>query len=1532
MSSSDEDFPGFSDGDQQSQNAADPDVADDPQPGSSGLQQPVSGIPAPMERFFESLINRLPALQPAAQVILPPQPLRFAKFDPAKDDADTWVRSAEIIVNARNNLQTADLVTALTLAFEGTNASRWLGGVLVPDLTWPQFRLLFELQYGTIDTPAAKFYRALTARSSDGDQAALVSEHLTKLQAAMRGVDGEKVVLYFMTAIAARNEVELRKWAMTQMDITGPELLRKLKAIKLVRPHQQQQNRNNSGGKKTDQQNGQSRPQKRGLPGTSGPPAKRGRFDASQSRQPQPQQNNKWCHLHNTAGHDFAQCFRNPRNIGNTGRGGRGNGNGNRGRGGNFNGQRRPGQNQNNQAQAQERQVRQCDANPVGSLQQQGKKFGFIFDSGSECSLMIQRVACQISGQMYHNPIALIGLGNSRVVCEKQLSATVNIDNLDLAINFIIVPDNLLKKTEVLIGREILQQNLKVLIFPDRYEFHKIEKPKTGDSKFKYFKTAKQMTPKVTNIIHDVPSTSTAISKDNSFKSQITPTPKINKDPSSNIMAGDPVWETPCRYPVIDLQVDSITATESTPSRTPTLQGSTLGENPIFDPLSEPLDTDLVQPDDVTKLRQILYKFSDFFTRGLPKHAVTTAEFNIQLRDPTKVINRRPYRLAPRDRQAVRDYIKELLDASIIQESVSEWSFPCLLVPKKNGKLRLCTDFRLLNQNLVPERYPIPLIADQIARLNGQKYFSSIDCASGFYGIKVGENTRKILAFSTPDGHFEYLRLPFGISNAPCAFQRAVINALGPLAESYVLAYLDDLLIISETIEEGLSRLDEVLTVLAKAGFTLNPDKCSFLKTSIVYLGYEVKGGEITPHNEKIKALTELPPPTDRTSLRSFLGFCSYFRQFVRDFSQVCAPLYRLTSDKTKFEWTSEHESLRQRLISVFTSHPVLTVFNPDLKIEVHCDSSSVGFGAILMNVEPSGAKKIVGYFSRRTTPTESNYHSYELETLGAVKCFKFWEHFLLYHPFVLYTDCRSFQLSYLKKELVTKIQRWWAWLQIFEFTIVHKPGTQMRAVDFFSRYPVGEPSEVDVFEASVESYPPTTWNIEYKKIRSLTEQQFPDSKRKEHELRAVDLIELSGDWLRIAQAQDDEIQVLIEQLEHRVMNPDVAKTYVIKQGILHRVFQHNKKTRTCPIVPFQYKYIIVHTIHDSLLHCGYPKTIDAILNKFWFKGVTKFVRKFLDQCVTCKLAKPKSGKVQMQRYMIPKNPVPMDTLHLDVTGRLSGPGSSPDYYLASICAYTKFIFLHHTKNLTAGAAVNSLKEIIALFGIPRRVVVDQGGCYMSTLFTSFCEGHGIECHPISTGSPRSNAQIERFMKSIVSLVAVSQLTRKETIRSLAPKIQLVINATVNRTTGFSAIELLTGVRPEVPGTLFLDESLKPPIRSNLDEIRAEASENISRSQQYEMQRFQGTKAPVVPLQLGDLVVREVEKRTRTKTAPAFAGTYKIIELLPNDRYLIQNLNSGRIHKYPHDRLKLITHHTDLLPTLLNFDDSDLSDAEEEHT
>lgn len=254
----------------------------------------------------------------------------------------------------------------------------------------------------------------------------------------------------------------------------------------------------------------------------------------------------------------------------------------------------------------------------------------------------------------------------------------------------------------------------------------------------------------------------------------------------------------------------------------------------------------------------------------------TAAEMHIRLKDDAPVTYR-PYRLSFTERAKVKEILEDLLKNGIVRESESEYASPIIIVPKKNGELRLCVDYRALNKKTSKDKYPMPLIDDQIDSLSGQRYFTTLDLASGYHQIPIAENCKHMTAFITPDGHFEYNRMPFGLCNAPAVFQRMIHKVLNSKKISGVLTYMDDIIIASKTVEEGMQRLECVIEALKEANLTLNLRKCNFFKKEIEFLGYEISNEGIKPGQKKIEAVASFRKPSNAHEIRQFIWSCKFF-------------------------------------------------------------------------------------------------------------------------------------------------------------------------------------------------------------------------------------------------------------------------------------------------------------------------------------------------------------------------------------------------------------------------------------------------------------------------------------------------------------------------------------------------------------------------------------------------------------------------------------------------------------------------------
>ncbi|CAH2218004.1 jg19309 [Pararge aegeria aegeria] len=473
---------------------------------------------------------------------------------------------------------------------------------------------------------------------------------------------------------------------------------------------------------------------------------------------------------------------------------------------------------------------------------------------------------------------------------------------------------------------------------------------------------------------------------------------------------------------------------------------TTVNCNPDLDPIQR------------QELKRLLTKYGDCFSSGLLDLGYTTVtEMTIELIDGDPIVYR-PYRMSHAERLMVSNMIQEMLDSKIIRESSSPYASPIIMVQKKTGEKRLCIDYRALNRKTKRDHYPMPRIEDQLDLLSGNTLFTSLDLASGYYQIPISEESRPKTAFVTPDGQFEFNRMPFGLVNAPSVFQRTINKILIEAKIKYALVYMDDVLIPSKDFGEGLQRLEEVLLLMRKGGLTLKLSKCCFFLSSVDFLGFDVSADGIRPGCRKSEAVSKFPRPTNQHEVRQFLGLSGFFRRFIKNYAMITAPLTDLLRKNVGWSWNNERELAFEKVKDLLTKGPLLALYDPKAEMELHTDACKDGVAGILLQRNSNGALQPVSYFSRKTTDQERKLHSYELETLAVVASLNRFRVYLIGIPFKILTDCNALRATLIKRDLIPRIARWWIQLQEYDCTIEYRPGARMTHADALSRNPVSNP------------------------------------------------------------------------------------------------------------------------------------------------------------------------------------------------------------------------------------------------------------------------------------------------------------------------------------------------------------------------------------------------------------------------------------------------------------------------------------------
>ncbi|KOM46152.1 hypothetical protein LR48_Vigan06g145800 [Vigna angularis] len=389
-------------------------------------------------------------------------------------------------------------------------------------------------------------------------------------------------------------------------------------------------------------------------------------------------------------------------------------------------------------------------------------------------------------------------------------------------------------------------------------------------------------------------------------------------------------------------------------------------------------------------LERILTRHAGVFQepQGLPPNK--KEKHRITLKEGTDPVNVRPYRYPHAMKEGIERQVSEMLHAGIIQPSINPYSSPVILVKKKDGSWRFCIDYRALNRTTVPNKFPIPVIEELLDELHGARYFSKVDLKAGYHQIRMNEDDMQKTAFRTPLGHYEFLVMSFGLTNAPSTFQSAMNDPLRTCLRRFVLIFFDDILIYSATWGEHLQHVEQVLSCLQQHHWVANQKKSEFGKKTIRYLGHVISGEEVQMDQEKIEGVIAWEEPKALKALRGFLGLTRYYRRFIRDYGKIAKPLTEMLK-KGNFAWTETAREAMGRLKIAVTTAPVLALPDFSQPFQVECDASGTGIGAVLTQ-----ERRPIAYFSKALSEVTLGKSIYEKELMAVALAVQHWRPYLL--------------------------------------------------------------------------------------------------------------------------------------------------------------------------------------------------------------------------------------------------------------------------------------------------------------------------------------------------------------------------------------------------------------------------------------------------------------------------------------------------------------------------------------------------------
>lgn len=904
-------------------------------------------------------------------------------------------------------------------------------------------------------------------------------------------------------------------------------------------------------------------------------------------------------------------------------------------------------------------------------------------------------------------------------------------------------------------------------------------------------------------------------------------------------------------------------------------------ELPTFDHADLTWSTDInldhLSPELKTRVENFLKDYKDIFAKSvLDLPGCSTVMHKIELKDD-RPVKSKAYRVPHSLRPELDSQLDMLLEAGILQPSMSEFASPVILVKKACGQFRLAVDFRKLNRNLIKDSYPLPNITDSVDALAGSVYFSTLDLTSGFFQQEIRPEDRHKTAIITHRGLFEFTKNPFGMSTSPNAFQRLMNTILGDLNNMGILVYVDDIIVASKDIDSHFEKLKVVFNRLKQHNLKLKPSKCIFLNTSIQYLGFEISKGQVFPINKNIEVIKQFKIPNSRKAVRSYLGTLGFYRRFIPDFSKRTIHLTNLTKSTGRFIWTSEHQKEFEDLQAALASKPCLALPDFSKDFQLYTDASGEALGAVLTQLDENNYPHPVAFASRKLKDAETRYSTTERELLALVWATSHFKCYLANKHFYIFTDHAP--LTYMLKiqDPTSRMAKWICTLADYNFTIKFIKGKCNSVADFLSRYVNHQVNNINLVGSVLDAgeSDETVFEPRSDLIGKIHDMQKTDAK-----------------CISIAEKISKNIPIAPRYLkfffqEDLLVCEDTRGSDLVGKAIKI-------------VVPKCMKLEIFNVTHESLSAChqGFHKTIDRIRQNFYWPGLTSDVRNLINSCRSCQERRVHKANdlAPLQRAPTPSSP--FFVVHCDVIGPLPTTVSGNKYIVSYIDAFSKWIEAYAVPAQNSEIIADTLSDFICRHGAPSRLVTDNGSVFVSKAIEHVYRQFNIIQIKTSPYHAAGNAKSERSHRTLIN--ALSHIINENQLDwDIKLKFALLaMRTSVHSATKLTPAAVVYGRNLNLPHTVFNSinsnkyndaptycEALIP----SLQKVFSVVHKNLIKASEIQ-ERYREKSAVIKDLKVGDAVwlyTPAIKPNRCKKLSKLNSGPFLIIEKMNEVNYKI---------------------------------------------
>ncbi|KAI7967784.1 hypothetical protein MJO29_001061 [Puccinia striiformis f. sp. tritici] len=815
-------------------------------------------------------------------------------------------------------------------------------------------------------------------------------------------------------------------------------------------------------------------------------------------------------------------------------------------------------------------------------------------------------------------------------------------------------------------------------------------------------------------------------------------------------------------------------------------------EGDFFD--DPPADLETILPTIPSEYHEFASLFSTILADQLPPRRACDHRIDLLGPVPKKGTI---YRLSEPEDKVLRNYISENVAKGFIRPSTSMTGFPVLFVPKADGSLRLCVDYRRLNAVTKKNSYPIPPMSHLLTTFKDTQVYSKIDLRGAYHLIRIADGHEYLTAFNTRHGASEYLVMPFGLTNAPATFQALMNEILGDLVNDCVVVYLDDILIYSRSQAEHIEHVREVLKRLRSSNLYAKGSKCVFHTTEVTFLGYVLTRSGLTMDTDKIQKILDWPKPTSVKGVQSFLGFANFYRRFINEYAKTITNLTGLVRKDTPFVFTDQGRKEFEALKNCFTTAPILRHFDSSFHTMVETDASDYAIAGVLSQFSEAGvlsSKHPVAFESRKLKAGELNYEIHDKELLAIIYCLQKWRAYLfsVSTTFEVITDHDALKYFMSTKVLTRRQARWAEFLAEFNFIITFRPGRLSSLPDALTR-------REDVYPKAGEAFAD--------KNPGNVRQLFKTNDGGSVSLLAVSTGDVEDSLNNFRQSQLQDSNLLL--FDERIYVPDDSSM----------------------------KLEVLSSCHDSPLagHHGQDKTQQLISRDFYWPRMTNDIREYVSACYQCQRNKTPRHKKYGLLQPLPIAPCPWDSLSMDHISQL--PLSNGfDTILVVVDRFSKMaLFLKtHTTATSEDLANLFVESVFSKHGLPSNIVSDRGSLFVSSFWTNLCQQLKIVRNLSTAYHPESDGQTERVNQILEQYLRMFVNYQQDDWSSWLPLAEFAYNNSTHSATKQSPFFTLYGQHPQF-NSIHVDNS--KPASDYLNTITS-VQENLKKNLEKANERY----------------------------------------------------------------------------------------------